>query len=405
MLGQPVETPEQLEAITKDNNIPKIVAALVAMATFKKASDIHVEPSKDKLRVRFRIDGILRDIIQLPMELHPAIISRVKILSNLKIDQTRVPQDGRFECISGGHAIDLRVSTLPTILGEKLALRILDKSAQIFTMEQLGLTGSGLKSVVDNIDKPYGIILSTGPTGSGKSTTLYAILNRVSTASVNIVTLEDPVEYELEGLNQCQIKPKIGFTFANGLRSVLRQDPNIIMVGEIRDAETASLAIHAALTGHLVLSSLHTNDAAGALPRLINMGIEPFLITSSLNAIVAQRLVRKLCPKCKIPARVPAPVEQEIETELAQFNLPKPYHFFEGRGCPECDLGYKGRIGIFEVLTMNEEIENLAIQHKPSSEIKLAAIKNGMVSIKQDGLIKALKGITTINEVLRVVTV
>lgn len=404
-LGQEIKEVGDLQAVAEEEHVPKTVAAIIALAVRKKASDIHIEPTEKFLRIRFRVDGILRDIIKLSLTEQPAIISRIKILSNLKIDESRIPQDGRFDVKTGNHQIDLRVSTLPTIHGEKVALRILDKSLKMYTLEDLGLGGRSLKILIENIDKPYGIVLSTGPTGSGKSTTLYAILSRISTASVNIITLEDPVEYELPGLNQCQIKPKIGFTFANGLRSVLRQDPNIIMVGEIRDAETASLATHAALTGHLVLSTLHTNDSTGALPRLINMGVEPFLITSSINCIIGQRLVRRLCDKCKRPAHIPAPVEKEIDEDLAKFNLTKPYKFFEGRGCPECDQGYRGRIGIFEVLPMNEKIESLAIARKPASEIKAAAVQEGMITMKQDGLIKAIKGITTVNEVLRVVTI
>ena len=412
LTGENINNVQDLEAICQSGQVPKMVAAIIALAAAEKSSDIHIEPAEKNIRVRFRIDGILRDIIILPLDLQPAIVSRVKILSNLKIDESRIPQDGRFDVMTQGHAIDLRVSTLPTVHGEKLAMRLLDKSAQLYTLEELGLAGKGLKIATENIDKPFGIILSTGPTGSGKSTTLYAILNRISTASVNIITLEDPVEYEIPGINQCQIRPKIGFTFANGLRSVLRQDPNVMMVGEIRDAETASLAVHAALTGHLVLSTLHTNDASGTLPRLINMGIEPFLITSSVNCIIAQRLVRKLCPKCKVPAHIPELVQKDIDKELAQFNFPKSfspegghYKFFEGRGCGDCSQGYKGRIGIFEVMGVNEEIENLTVARRPSSELKAAAIKNGMVTMKQDGLIKALKGITSINEVLRVVTI
>ncbi|MGA2667230.1 MAG: type II/IV secretion system protein [Patescibacteria group bacterium] len=404
-LGTAVQSVEDLESVAQENNVPKTLAAIVALAAFKKASDIHIEPTEENLRVRYRIDGILKDVIKLPLEIHPAVISRVKILSSLKIDENRIPQDGRFDVITGGHAIDFRVSTLPTVHGEKVALRILDKSARIYTMEELGLAGRNLKILTENIDKPYGTILATGPTGSGKSTTLYAILSRIATASINVVTIEDPVEYEIPGINQCQIKPKIGFTFANGLRSILRQDPNVIMVGEIRDSETAALAINAALTGHLVLSTLHTNDAPGALLRLINMGIEPFLITSSVNVILAQRLVRKLCPKCKTQAHIPQPILKTIEQELTGFNLQKPYRFFEGRGCDQCEQGYKGRIGIFEVMPMTEEIETLASQRKQSSEIKATAIRNGMTTMKQDGLIKALKGLTTVNEVLRVISV
>lgn len=401
-LGQPVKDVETLKTIIQTGNVPHILAATVALAVSMKASDIHIESDGLDLRFRFRVDGVLKDIIKMPMMLQPAIISRVKILSRLKIDEARVPQDGRFDVKTQGHEIDLRVSTLPTVRGEKAALRILDKSQNIYTLEELGFLGRNLKVVEENITKPYGVILSTGPTGSGKSTTLYSILKKISSPSVNVITLEDPVEYEMPGVNQCQVKPKIGFSFAEGLRSVLRQDPNIIMVGEIRDAETAGMATHAALTGHLVLTTLHTNDAAGALPRLTNMGIEPFLITSSINLVIGQRLVRKVCQKCK--HEVPGPEEflPEIEKELINFNLPKPYRFYEGKGCSECTNGFSGRIGIFEVLAMSEQIESLAIQRRPSSEIRDAAVKDGMTTMKQDGLIKALKGVTTISEVLRV---
>lgn len=404
-LNESVKDVDKLSKIAETGHVPKIVAASIILAVSKKASDIHIEPGEKNVRIRFRVDGLLHDIIKLPISFHPAIISRIKILSKLKIDETRIPQDGRFDVIAVGHAIDLRISTLPTVHGEKIAMRLLDKSAHLYTLEELGVTGRGLKVLLENMNKPYGVILSTGPTGSGKTTTLYAILTRISNASVNIITLEDPVEYEMAGLNQCQIKPKIGFTFANGLRSVLRQDPNIIMVGEIRDSETAALSTHAALTGHLVLSTLHTNDAAGALPRLTDMGVEPFFITSLINAIIGQRLVRKLCQKCKRKAHIPSPILKQIEEELARFNLPKPYNFFEGAGCSDCELGYSGRIGIFEVLTMSPRIEELVLTKKPASEIKREAVKDGMVTMKQDGLLKALKGQTTVNEVLRVITV
>lgn len=404
-VGETVKENSDLQRITETGNVPKIVAAAVILAVSKKASDIHIEAAEKNVRIRFRIDGLLKDVIRLPLEVQPAVVSRVKILSKLKIDESRIPQDGRFDCVAMGHAVDLRISTLPTVHGEKIAMRLLDKSAHLYTLEELGLTGRNLKVLLENLDKPYGLILSTGPTGSGKTTTLYAVLTRISNASVNIVTLEDPVEYEMAGVNQCQIRPKIGFTFASGLRSILRQDPNIIMVGEIRDSETAALATHAALTGHLVLSTLHTNDASGALPRLADMGVEPFFITSLINAIIGQRLVRKLCPKCKRQAHIPTPIFKEIEAELEKFNLPKPYQFFEGAGCSECELGYKGRIGIFEVLTMSRSLENLVLERKPSSDIKNMAIKEGMITMKQDGLIKALKGLTTVNEVMRVITV
>ncbi|MCL5407710.1 MAG: type II/IV secretion system protein [Patescibacteria group bacterium] len=404
-VGETVKETSDLQRISETGNVPKIVAAAVILAVSKKASDIHIEAAEKNVRIRFRIDGLLKDVIRLPLEVQPAVVSRVKILSKLKIDESRIPQDGRFDCIAMGHAVDLRISTLPTVHGEKIAMRLLDKSAHLYTLEELGLTGHNLKVLLENMDKPYGLILSTGPTGSGKTTTLYAVLTRISNASVNIVTLEDPVEYEMAGINQCQIRPKIGFTFASGLRSILRQDPNIIMVGEIRDSETAALATHAALTGHLVLSTLHTNDAATTLPRLADMGVEPFFITSLINAIIGQRLVRKLCPKCKRQAHIPAPIFKEIEAEIEKFNLPKPYQFFEGAGCDECELGYKGRVGIFEVLTMSRSLENLVLERKPSSDIKNMAIKEGMITMKQDGLIKALKGLTTVNEVMRVITV
>lgn len=403
-LGQEVKDVEGLKQIAETGNVPRILAAAIALAVVKKASDIHVEPEEDFLRIRFRVDGILRDVIKMPLEVEAAIISRIKILSHLKIDESRIPQDGRFDVRTHGHDIDLRVSTLPTVRGEKAALRILDKSQNIYTFEELGISGRNLKILQDNIVKPYGVIMATGPTGSGKSTTLYSILKLISNPQVNVITLEDPVEYEMPGINQCQVKPKIGFSFAEGLRSVLRQDPNIIMVGEIRDAETAGMATHAALTGHLVLTTLHTNDAAGALPRLINMGIEPFLITSSVNAIIGQRLVRKLCQKCKKEAVLPAPLLGQLEKEVEKFHLQQPYKFYQAVGCNECNQGFSGRIGIYEVLAMSEKIEELAIKKRPASEIFVQAIAEGMITMKQDGLLKAIRGITTVEEVLRVTT-
>lgn len=404
-LGKEITDVQQLKEIAQTGNIPQILAALVALAVAKKASDIHVEPEEEDLRIRFRIDGVLRDIIKMPRELHPALVSRVKILSKLKIDEQRVPQDGRFDALTHGHEIDLRVSTLPTIRGEKIALRILDKTQSIYNFAELGIDGRNLKVLEENITKPFGIILATGPTGSGKSTTLYSVLQKISNPSINVVTLEDPVEYEIPGINQCQVKPKIGFSFADGLRSVLRQDPNIIMVGEIRDAETAGMATHAALTGHLVLSTLHTNDAAGALPRMINMGIEPFLITSSINVIVAQRLVRKICSKCKREVKLPPTLAAEVEKELAKFSdLPRPLKFYEGAGCSQCNQGYSGRVGIYEILAMTDKIEEVALKRRPASEIEAVAIEEGMITLKQDGLIKALKGLTTVSEILRATT-
>ncbi|MCL5795369.1 MAG: type II/IV secretion system protein [Patescibacteria group bacterium] len=399
---------DSLSAIIKGGVIPKIVAAIIFYAVESEASDIHLEPTAKDYRLRYRIDGVLKDLVNMPLSLHLPIVSRIKILSNLKIDEQRVPQDGRFDVIVGKKNIDLRVSTLPTVHGEKVVMRILDKSASVKNLEDLGFTGTNLKRVSENISKPYGIILATGPTGSGKSTTLYAILNKISNPEVNIITLEDPVEYEIAGINQCQIRPKIGFTFADGLRSILRQDPNIIMVGEIRDAETASMATHAALTGHLVLTTLHTNDAAGALPRLINMGIEPFLVTSAINCIIAQRLVRKICEHCKTEVKLPAPTIDSIKKTLAESKnkevldyKDKEMKFFKGKGCAYCSHGYKGRVGIYEVLPITNKIEDLAVHKRPASEIQKQAIEEEMVTMKQDGIIKAIKGITTIDEILR----
>jgi len=399
---------KMLEEVVKEGYVPKVVAAIINYALNKKVSDIHIEPQTKTLRVRCRVDGILIDIVKMPLSMHPPIVSRIKILSKLKIDETRIPQDGRFEVAFKDREVDVRVSSLPTVHGEKIVMRVLDKSQKILSLEDLGMQGSALDKTMLSIAKPWGLILSTGPTGSGKSTTLNAIISRLNLPGKNIITLEDPVEYETPGVNQCQVKPDIGFTFASGLRSVLRQDPNIIMVGEIRDAETAGMATHAALTGHLVLSTLHTNDTAGALPRLINMGVEPFLITSAVDLIIAQRLIRLICPKCKEEVKVPPKLMEQIKAELEKISpnnvkdralIPKEMKFYYGRGCPECSQGFKGRIGIFEVLSITPTIEDLAIGRRPANEIKEVAIKDGMITMKQDGIIKALQGLTTIDEV------
>lgn len=408
LIQQDILSEKALEEVVKEGYIPKIVAAMINYALNKKVSDIHIEPQAKTLRIRCRVDGVLIDIAKANLVLHPPIVSRIKILSKLKIDETRIPQDGRFEVSFKNRAVDVRVSSLPTVHGEKMVLRILDKSQKILSLEDLGMQGSALDKTMQSMTRPWGVILSTGPTGSGKSTTLNAIINRLNLPGKNIVTLEDPVEYETPGVNQCQVKPDIGFTFASGLRSVLRQDPNIIMVGEIRDAETAGMATHAALTGHLVLSTLHTNDTAGSLPRLINMGVEPFLITSAVDLIIAQRLIRLVCPKCKEETKLPPKMVEEIKAELEKISpsnqkdralIPKEMRFYHGRGCPECTAGFKGRIGIFEVMTMTPEIEDLAIAKRPANELKVAALKGGMITMKQDGIIKSLQGLTTIDEV------
>ncbi|MEI6498699.1 MAG: ATPase, T2SS/T4P/T4SS family [bacterium] len=412
LIPSDITTEAQLDTIVREAYVPKILAGLINFAINKQASDIHIEPEVKLLRVRCRIDGILRDVVKMPLSLHPPLVSRVKILSKLKIDESRIPQDGRFGVTFERKEVDVRVSTLPTVHGEKVVLRILDKSQSILSLEDLGMQGSAFALTVSSISRPNGMILSTGPTGSGKSTTLYAILNRISIPGINIITLEDPVEYEIPGVNQCQVKPEIGFTFASGLRSVLRQDPNVIMVGEIRDSETANMATHAALTGHMVISTMHTNDSAGALPRLINMGIEPFLITSSVNLIIAQRLIRRICPKCKAEMKVPARLRDEVIEELKKIpenntidrtRIPDELKLYYGRGCSECNQGYKGRIGIFEVLAMTPEIEDLAVTKKSANEIKEASIRAGMITMKQDGIIKAFQGLTTIDEVFQAV--
>lgn len=409
LLPQGIKSIEELQRIIKAGFIPKTLAAIIYLAVLKEASDIHLEGDGKTFKLRYRIDGLLRDILRIPLELQAPLISRIKILAKLKIDETRIPQDGRFEVLLKDRDIDLRVSTLPTVHGEKAVLRILDKTSRVMNLKDLGVAGRAFKVLEENIKKPYGVILATGPTGSGKTTTLYAVINQINKPEVNIITLEDPVEYEISGINQCQIKPKIGFGFADGLRSILRQDPNIIMVGEIRDNETANLATHAALTGHLVLSTLHTNDAASGLPRLINMGVEPFLITSAINCIIAQRLVRKICSQCKEEYRVPEAVKEKIEQEIDKSQNKdfstyknKPLKFYHGKGCSSCNEGFRGRIGVFEILQMSEKIEELAVSRAPATSIREVAIKEGMLTMKEDGIIKALAGVTTIDEILRV---
>lgn len=403
LLTSDITSTAELAEIVKTGQVPKILAAAIILAVNNRASDIHLEPQEKDLLVRYRIDGVLQEIGRMPVTLAPAIVSRIKILAKLKLDEQRVPQDGRMDVKTGKHVVDIRVATMPTVFGEKAVLRLLDKSARSFTLEELGLTGNGYDWLIKAVEEPYGVIMATGPTGSGKSTTLYALLTRLNKPQVNIITLEDPVEYEIPGINQTQIKPQIGFTFAEGLRSVLRQDPNIIMVGEIRDAETANLVTQAALTGHLVLTTLHTNDAAGAMPRLVNMGIEPFLITSAINAILAQRLVRKLCPDCKRAARVLEATLYDVKKTLEPLKIETPLKFYESAGCNKCrGTGFVGRIGIFEVMRETPALEDLVIGKASAKGIFAQAVKDGMITMKQDGLLKALKGVTSLGEVYRV---
>ncbi|MBI2448649.1 Flp pilus assembly complex ATPase component TadA [Candidatus Microgenomates bacterium] len=414
LVKEDITTSAILQDLISNSAIPRIVAATIKYAVSSGASDIHVEPNdKADTRIRFRIDGVLHQIATLSFKDHPAFVSRVKILAKLKIDEQRVPQDGRIDVIFGQREIDLRISTFPTINGEKVVMRILDKGGGVIKLEQLGMMGKSFDYFVNAIKIPHGILLVTGPTGSGKSTTLYAAIAQLNKEGVNIVTLEDPVEYQINGISQSQVKPYIGYSFAQGLRSILRQDPNIIMVGEIRDKETAEMAVQSALTGHLVLSTLHTNDAAGAIPRLVDMGVEPFLISSSLHTVIAQRLVRKICDFCKAPANVPAAVLEDIKTEYAK--IPDQYKqnialdpgkILQGKGCGKCNnSGYKGRLGIYELLPVTEEVQKLTIQRSSSTAILNQAIKEGMIIMKQDGVLKVLQGITTMEEVYRVTSI
>lgn len=401
--------------VFQDAPIAKLVEVIVKHALDGRASDIHIEPIEGSFRVRFRVDGILRSQLVFPLEVGRAVLSRIKILANLKIDEKRKPQDGRFRFEGAdGHTVDLRVSSLPVIDGEKIVMRVLDKSSNLSDLEKLGLWGRNRRVLESRIRQPFGIILITGPTGSGKSTTLYAFLQILNKEERNIITLEDPVEYYLEGVNQSQIKPEIGYTFASGLRSILRQDPNIIMVGEIRDGETAELAIHAALTGHLVLSTLHTNDAIGSVPRLIDMGVESFLLSSSLQVVAAQRLVRRICAKCQAEFSLTEMQKKHIQAlfdaiapeEVAAYGLkPKqPIIFYYGKGCDDCgNSGYLGRIAIYEVIEIDDEMRAIISDLKGNEPaVRKAAERQGMTSMKQDGILKALKAMTTLTEIERV---
>jgi len=406
-----LKTAAEFERMAEEAPITKIVAVILRHAVEGKASDVHIEPTRDRLRVRFRLLGILHSSIFLPLKTHPAVVARIKILANLKIDETRIPQDGRFTTIIDGNSIDFRVSTFPTTLGEKVAIRVLDPAIGLKTFGELGLEKRNLKVVKQAIERPYGLILATGPTGCGKTTTLYAILQVLNKEGVNIVTLEDPVEYFIEGINQSQVRPEIGYDFAVGLRHIVRQDPDIIMVGEIRDQETTSLATHAALTGHIVLSTLHTSNAIGVIPRLIDLGIQPYLIPSTLSIAIAQRLVRKLCDNCKKRGLAKKEVKDLILKEFEglpsqakkDFGIPKPLYIWQAVGCKECNNeGYTGRIGLFEILSMTDELADIILKEPSEREISKEAERQGMVTMRQDGILKVLAGITTIEEVLQV---
>ncbi|MBU1178187.1 GspE/PulE family protein [Patescibacteria group bacterium] len=409
---------DDLEKLAENLPIVRIVNTLIDHAILQNASDIHIEPLEKNVIIRFRIDGILHDVIVLPKEILAGIVARIKVLANLKIDEHRLPQDGRFKIEKDEQKISFRVSIIPIFDGEKVVTRLLVESGRILSLEELGFQSSALAITKRNVNKPNGLILVTGPTGSGKTTTLYSIMNMLNTTEVNIATIEDPIEYRMPRINQSQVKPKIGFTFSTGLRSLVRQDPDIIMVGEIRDEETVEMAIHSALTGHLVLSTLHTMSAAGAPPRLIDMKAKPFLVASTLNLIIAQRLVRRICKNCreeyKLDAKKIAILEKEFDMEkimpaLLQekvITAKKPLSeltFYRGKGCEHCNLqGYKGRTGIYETLETTETIKDLIVDSAPTEKIQAQAVSEGMITMLQDGFIKALLGFTTIDEILRV---
>jgi len=394
----------QIPEIIKEAPVAKIVSTILEYALTSRASDVHIEPEEDRIRVRYRIDGILYDKLSLPKRVHDAVVSRIKILSEMKIDEHRIPQDGRFNFKVMDKEVDLRISVLPTVHGEKIVMRLLRKTGGVPALEELGLGAVSLKNLETAVLRPHGIIIVCGPTGSGKTTTLYSILSKLNTTRVNIMTLEDPVEYQLPGINQVGINPAVGLTFAAGLRSFLRQDPNIILVGEIRDRDTTDLALQAALTGHLVFSTLHTSSAAGALPRLIDLGAEPFLLSSTMNAMLGQRIVRRICSHCKESYVPVAQIIEEMQKVLGKlFPSNSTIKLYRGKGCEECsNLGYLGRIGIFEVLPVSNKIASLILEHPDAATLEKEAIEEGMITMKQDGYFKALQGITTIEEVIRV---
>ena len=408
-----IDLDQSIASSSEEAPIIKLVSDIIRNAVNQRASDIHIEPERNRLRVRYRIDGDLSSVLFLPKEIHPSVLTRVKILSNLKIDETRIPQDGRFSALIGGKQIDFRVSTFPTANDEKVAIRILDPSVGLKTIDDLGVSSWNLEKIKQAMKKPFGMILVTGPTGSGKTTTLYAILQILSQDSTNVVTLEDPIEYFISGVNQSQVLPEIGYTFASGLRSILRQDPDIIMVGEIRDSETAELAVHSALTGHIMLSTLHTNNAIGAIPRLIDLGVQKFLIPPTLNVIVSQRLVRKLCNNCKKPIKANQEEEKLIDETLDSLPIElrktldyrKPYTIYEPVGCEVCkNKGFLGRTGIYEVLQMTNNLEKIILQNGGESNILEEAQNQKMIDLRIEAVLHLLEGIIPFSEVIRETT-
>lgn len=414
----------EIKTIVQDSPISKALSTILEYAAKSRASDIHIEPLEKELKIRCRIDGVLREIMKLPKETEPPMISRIKILSNLKIDEHRIPQDGQFTVKVADKAIDLRIAISPVVWGEQVVIRLLDKSGTTLKLEDMGYHGRALRTIRKGLESTNGMILTSGPTGSGKSTSLYALIQEIKSDTINIVTLEDPVEYKMDGINQIQVNAEVGLTFASGLRSILRQDPDVVMVGEIRDKETAALAVQAALTGHLVFSTLHTNSAAGILPRLLDMGIEPFLIASTVRTVIGQRLVRRIADKNKqsyqsdavekqaildnvghfLPPTddVRAAVAQDLGYESLPLATDNAYTLFKGTDSPETPGGYKGRMGLYEVFEIDETIQKLIINRATSSEIQNAARENGMVTMREDGYLKTLAGLTTVSEINRV---
>lgn len=417
------ESSGDIKTIVQDSPISRALSTILEYAVKSHASDVHIEPLEKALKIRCRVDGVLREIMQLPKSIEPALVSRIKILSNLKIDEHRVPQDGQFTVEVAGKEVDLRIAISPVVWGEQVVIRLLDKSGNSFALEEMGYAGRALRAIRKGIKRPNGMILTSGPTGSGKSTSLYALIKEIKDDAVNIVTLEDPVEYKMDGVNQIQVNAEVGLTFASGLRSILRQDPDIVMVGEIRDSETANLAVQAALTGHLVFSTLHTNSAAGVLPRLLDMGIEPFLIASTVNTIIGQRLVRRVSPKRDIYQSTPLETQTiqatlggllpktqaevaAISQDLGYKDLPlatqNAYTLVKGHDTPQTPRGYSGRAGLYEVMDVTEEIQNLIVKRATSAEIQRMAVQQGTITMRQDGYLKALQGVTTLEEVNRV---
>ena len=404
------ESLKEMEEVIKSAPVSKMVLVILRHALDGRSSDVHIEPTLKDTKVRYRIDGLLRTSLVLPKYIHSAIVSRIKVLANLKLDESRKPQDGRIRLNIEGRDVDFRVSTLPLFEGEKVVMRILDSSAKIPSLDDLGYEQVQIDIIKESIKKPFGLILLTGPTGSGKTTTLYTILSMLNKDGVNIVTLEDPIEYYMNGVNQSQVNPEINYTFASGLRAILRQDPNVIMVGEIRDKETTKLVVHASLTGHLILSTLHTNDSLGAIPRMIDLGAEAFLLSSTINLIIAQRLARKICPDCKSEAEVPPILKDKIKAQIS--GIPPRYlkgidvsrmKFYKGKGCAHCgDLGYQGRTAVAEMINITDELRDIINAGAKTSDIEKVLSKQHFITLAQSGLLKALKGVTTLDEVVRI---